>query len=226
MGLLAARTGYSRAERISDAAIHVSGLAAVLIAVPVLVTLAVVLRGDAPAVVGVSIYGAALVGMILFSALYNLADRTPWAGILRRLDHSAIFVKIAGTYTPFTLMTGSSPGLLAALWGAAGFGVGLKLVAPDRTRWICIALSLGMGWASVLAGGGFLAALPPSAVVLVLSGGALYTLGVVFYLWERLPFHYTIWHVLVLTASLAFYAAVMVTLLDAPLPLAAAAPGA
>ncbi len=210
MALLATRTGYSPAERLSDAVIHVSGVAVVLIAVPVLITTTALLRGDFTALFAISVYGATLVAMILCSALYNMVPHPGWSGLLKRLDHSAIYVKIAGTYTPFTLLSGQSAWLLAGLWAAALTGVGIKIAAPDRFRFLSLALYLGMGWAGLLAGGAFVAALSWPVLILVLVGGGLYTAGVAFYLFERLPFHYTIWHVLVLAASLVFFAAVTV----------------
>lgn len=214
MPILAARPAYSRAERLSDAVVHVAGLVAVLTAVPVLITVAAFLRGDLTAVFAVSVYGAALVAMILFSALYNMIAHPGWAWLLKRLDHSAIYLKIAGTYTPFTLLSGHGLWLLAGLWGAAFAGVGIKLASPDRFRGAAIALYLAMGWAGIAAGGGFLAALSGPVVALIVTGGVLYTVGVVFYLLERLPFHYTIWHVFVLAASGVFYAAVTVHLVQ------------
>lgn len=203
---------YTRAETLSDAVVHVAGLALVTGAVPVLIVLTVLMRGDAAAIAGVSVYGAALILMILCSALYNMIERPDWGWLLRRLDHSAIYVKIAGTYTAFIGVSGQGFGLMAALWGAALAGVGLKILSPERFRWLALALYLGMGWAGVAAGGALLAALPAPVVVLMLAGGGLYTLGVVFYLWDRLPFHNTIWHVFVLAASLVFYAAVLVAI--------------
>ena len=204
------RSGYSRAERISDAAVHVAGLAAAIGAVPVLIVLAAMLRGDLPAMVGISIYGATLILMILCSALYHMVPAPGWKGLLRRLDHGAIYLKIAGTYTPFALLSGQGAGLTAGIWGAAVAGLSLKMISPDRFRWAALALYLGMGWGGVALGGALLGALTPAAVSLMLVGGGLYTLGVVFFLWERLPFQTTIWHVFVLAASLAFYAAVVV----------------
>ncbi|MEI2808341.1 PAQR family membrane homeostasis protein TrhA [Albidovulum sp.] len=214
MTLLATRSGYTRSERVSDAVIHVTGLVAVLVAVPVLITTAAFLRGDLTGVLAVSVYGAALVAMILCSALYNMAPHPRWSRLLKRLDHSAIYLKIAGTYTPFTLLSGHGLWLLAGLWGAAFAGVGLKLVSPDRFRPFTLALYLGMGWAGLAAGGGLLATLSGPVVMLIVTGGVVYTLGVAFYLWERLPFHYTIWHALVLAASGVFYAAVTLHLVQ------------
>lgn len=215
------RPAYTRAEKISDAVVHVTGLTLVLMAVPVLIVLTALYRGDAASMVGVSIYGAALLAMILFSALYNIAESSGFGAarewLLRRLDHSAIYVKIAGTYTPFTLLSGHGFALTLGVWGAALAGIALKVVSPERFKWIALALYMGMGWAGLIAGRGLFAAMPTPVLVLMITGGALYTLGVVFYLWRRLPYHYTIWHVFVLSASFVFYAAVLVFVFMAPL---------
>lgn len=201
---------YTRAEYVSDAVVHLAALAAAAAAVPVLIVLAVMLRGDAAAVTGVAVYGTTLILMILCSALYNMIERPDWSGLLRRLDHAAIYLKIAGTYTPFVAVSGHGVGLLAGLWGAALAGIALRAFSPTRFRALAIALGLGMGWAGLAAGGALLAALPTSVVVLMLVGGALYTAGVIFHLWEALRFHNTIWHVFVMAATFVFYAAVTV----------------
>lgn len=211
------RTIYSRAEKISDAVVHVTGLAMVLMAVPVLIVVTALFRGDAASVTGVSVYGGALLLMILCSGLYNIGETSGLGAarewLLRRLDHAAIYLKIAGTYTPFTLLSGHGLTLTAGVWAAALAGVALKVISPERFKWLALALYLGMGWAGAVAGGALFAALPGPVLVLMATGGGLYTLGVVFYLWRGLPFHYTIWHVLVLAASFVFYAAVMVQVL-------------
>ena len=217
---VAARLPYTRAEKISDAVVHVMGLLLVLMAVPVLIVLTALYRGDAASVTGVSVYGGALIAMILCSALYNIGETSglgqakEW--LLRRLDHSAIYLKIAGTYTPFTLLSGHGVALTAGIWGAALTGIVLKVISPERFKWAALALYLGMGWAGLIAGGSMFAALPLPVLVLMIVGGSLYTTGVAFYLWRRLPFHYTIWHVFVLAASLVFYAAVLVFVLLGP----------
>ena len=104
--------------------------------------------------------------------------------------------------------------LTIGLWCAAALGAGLKLVSPLRWRRFGLALYLAMGWAGVAFGQGIFEALPTPVLTLMIVGGALYTIGVGFYLCRALPFHYTIWHVLVLVASLLFYAAVVVLLLS------------
>jgi hemolysin III len=205
------RSSYSHAERVSDAVVHAAGLVAVGVAVPALLALAVGLGTRGWLLFGVTVYGATLAAMILFSALYNTVGQRRWRGLLRRLDHSAIYAKIAATYMPFTLGPGGHGGyLLAGLWTAALAGIGLKVASPRRLRWVALALYLGMGWAGIIFGAGVFGALSAPVLALIVTGGALYTLGVVFFLCERLPFHYTIWHALVLAASLVFYAAVTV----------------
>lgn len=209
------RHDYSRAERVSDAVVHVLGIAAALIGVPILIGLAVVLRGDAPAVGATTIYGLALVTMLVFSALFHLTTRPRLRRIFRSLDHTAILCLIAATYTPFVLLSDAdATGLLVALWAAALLGAALRAFAPDRLKPAAILLALGMGWAALIGGGDLLAALSAPVVVLITIGGILYSLGVVFCVWERLPFHYTIWHVCVLAASAVFYAAVTVQLVQ------------
>jgi hemolysin III len=214
--LLATRHEYSRAEWISDAVIHVTGVVAALMAVPVLVTLAIILRGDLPAVAATTVYGVALIAMLVFSALFNMSSRPRLRRIFQRLDHTAILCLIAATYTPLALLSGAEATvLLSVLWVAAIAGAAIRAFAPDRLRLAAVALALLMGWAGLLAGGEVFAGLSTAVMVLIATGGALYTVGVVFFLFDRLPFHYTIWHVCVLAASAVFYAAVTVQLVQA-----------
>jgi hemolysin III len=215
MILLTQRQGYSRTERLSDAVVHVSGVVVALMAVPVLITLAIMLRGDAPAVAGTTLYGVALIAMLVCSALYNMTWEVRRRAFFRHLDHTAIFIKIAATYTPFMLMSGGQAGwLLPGLWGAAFAGSGMRMMAPDRLKLLAVGIALAMGWAGLFAGSDFFGNLSVAVIVLIVTGGTLYTIGVAFFLFDRLPFHYTIWHLFVLAASMVFYAAVMVHLVQ------------
>ncbi len=203
------RPAYSRAERISDGVVHVLGVSSAVIAAPMLIIMTVFYRSDPAAVLGASIYGITLVLMLTFSALYNMIEHDEWAEFLRRLDHSGIYVKIAGTYTPFLLLSASQPpGLLLGLWSSATLGSVLKMIDPNRFRWFGLALYLLMGWAAVWAGQSMLAELSPLTLALMIAGGLIYTAGVVFYLLDWLPYHNTIWHVFVLAGSGLFFAAV------------------
>lgn len=206
---------YTRTERLSDAIVHITGLTAVAFGVPVLIVLGLMLHGSGAALIGVAIYGAALTAMIGFSALYHMVQHPDWTPVFRRLDHSAIYWKIAGTYTPFTVLSGGhGAGLVAGLWAAAMAGTGLRMLAPNRFRRVNLALYPAMGWAGLVAGWSLFATLSPLVLGLVVAGGVLYTLGMVFHLWHRLPYHNTIWHVFVLVASVLFFAAVVLHLID------------
>ena len=202
---------YTRAERVVDGAVHVIGLVAAVICAPVLVALAARWHGDVSTVTAAAVYAASLVAMFAASAAYHLVTRARGRWLLRRLDHAAIYVKIAGTYTPFAVLLAGerAPWILAGIWGAAACGVALRLLVPGRFQWTTLGLYLAMGWAVVVVGGPILEAISTPALVLVLTGGGLYTLGVVFHLWDGLPFQNAIWHALVLAASFVFYAAIL-----------------
>lgn len=203
--------GYSRAERLSDAAVHIAGIGVAMILAPVLVVVAATGGNDRGLVIAICVYGLSLIAMLACSAIYHMTPAPELKDRLRRLDQSAIYLKIAGTYTPFAVLSGpQSMPFLAGLWAAAAAGVSIKLIARRELFGLTVALYLAMGWAAVLAGAPILDHLTPEGFRLVLAGGVLYSVGVLFLIWERLPFHTTIWHVFVLTASLILYAAVMI----------------
>ncbi|MEM9248537.1 MAG: hemolysin III family protein [Pseudomonadota bacterium] len=202
------RTEYSRAEHLSDVAVHLVALVAAIAAVPVLITLTAVWLSQGAAIAATSIYGATLILMIACSALYNGFPKASLSWLFQRLDHSAIYFKIAGTYTAFIMMTGQGLWLLTGLWGAALAGSGLRAFGPGSWRWIAFALYLAMGWAGVAFGWSIFAALSAPVLVLMLVGGLLYTGGTIFLFWQSLPFHNTIWHVFVMAATTVFFVAV------------------
>ncbi|GGK48492.1 PAQR family membrane homeostasis protein TrhA [Salinarimonas ramus] len=201
---------YSRAELIADGIVHALGLKLALIGV-VLITLWAAERAGALEMTGLLVYCFGLVTVLTVSAIYNLypASRTKW--ILRRFDHSAIYILIAGTYTAFLTQVDAAHAapLLVILWGAAATGVTLKLVFPGRWDRGAILLYLAMGWSGVLGGEEIIAALTPTTLWLIVIGGAIYMAGIVFHLWETLRFHNAVWHAFVLVASACFYFAVL-----------------
>lgn len=203
---------YSRAEYVSDVAVHLTGLVVVAAAVPALFFLASPAEGLPGHRGAALVYGLCFAAMIICSAVYNAFPKHDWVWLFRRLDHSAIYLKIAGTYTAFVLVAGQGFVLAAGLWAVAATGISLKLIAPHRWRMTSIVLYLAMGWSAVLLGWGLFTALPGPVIALVATGGSLYTVGVLFHLWDRLPFHNTIWHVFVLAASLAIYAGLAVAM--------------
>ncbi|MFK7943039.1 MAG: hemolysin III family protein [Paracoccaceae bacterium] len=207
---------YSRAEAWADMTVHALGVVGALLAVPVLITLAAVWRDDWTLVAAVTVYGMALIVMFSASAGYNFASlRMPGGRLLealRRIDHAAIYVKIAGTYTPYAVITGGPMGrwLLVGVWSTAIVGLLGKIIAPDRWQKLSLLLYLALGWCIVLVFGPVSAAITNATAVLIVIGGLLYSVGVIFHVWERLPFQNAIWHGFVLVATFVFYSAMMV----------------
>jgi len=205
---------YTDGERRADALVHAAGVAASLVAAGVL-GLAVLPRLAAVPAASVALYAASLIAVFAASAAYNLVGHARWKAALRRLDHAAIFILIAGTYTPFgTRAIGRDSDsyiLLAFVWVLALIGIALKLGLPRRFERTALVLYLLQGWAVVAAPGALLGALPVPALVLLGAGGVLYTAGVAFHLWRRLPYHNAIWHAFVLAAAACHFAAVMAT---------------
>ncbi|MDF0599667.1 hemolysin III family protein [Psychromarinibacter sp. C21-152] len=199
---------YSRPELISDAVVHFAALVLAVGAVPVLIVLTAIWRGDAPGIVGVTLYGVTLIGMLVASLAYNHLPRPEWREWLRRLDISAIYFKIAGTYTPFTLLSKAGWGMLSAIWSVAILATLGNLLIRWRSPVVGIVICLAMGWAVVLGGRDLMAQMSRPVLVLMLVGGGLYSLGTLFLLLERMRFHNTIWHVFVVAASTVFFVAV------------------
>ncbi len=207
---------YSRAEYLSDAAIHALGIGFALIAGPTLVGIAAVRSGDLTTITALTIYAVTLLAMLICSALYNLVRMPGWSDWLRRLDQSAIYFKIAGTYTPFVILFPGTPGFLAGIWAVALAGASIIVFSTKRHTMLAIALYLALGWAGFALGHPLISGLSGVAATLLITGGVLYTLGILFLLWQRLPFHNTIWHVFVLAATCVCYASIAVEVLGAP----------
>jgi len=202
---------YTVAEWITDGVIHVLGVVLVLVAVGVLLHLAIA-EGDAQLIVASAIYATGLVATFGCSAAYNMTVAPRWRAVLRRFDHAAIYLMIAGTYTPLSMICIGGTlghGLLALVWSVALIGVALKLIWPHRFERLSLVLYLSLGWIGLIVIGRIIAVLPVPALILLLVGGIFYTLGVVFHLWNRLPFQNAIWHGFVLTAAGFHYVAVL-----------------
>lgn len=202
---------YSRAERIADGCVHILGITASLMAMPILLVLAQRYLPFASAS-SLAVYAISAIAMFVFSAAYNLIEQPRWKELLRHCDHSAIFVMIAGTYTPFALIKiGGTWGftLLAAVWTLAVAGIALKIALPRRFDQVSIGLYLLQGWAVLAAIDPLMSAVSSRVMVLLAIGGGLYTGGVVFHLWRRLPYQNAVWHVFVLSAAAFHYAAIL-----------------
>ena len=202
---------YDRAELIADGIVHAIGVLAGIIAATVLVVLAA-FHASTRDIVAVSIYVAGLLSMLVLSATYNLWPVSPVKWLLRRFDHSAIYLLIAATYTPFILELKDSVfalALLVCVWCVAIFGIVLKLGWPGRFDRVAVGIYLAMGWSGVMLYGPVVKALPAVALWLVVAGGALYSFGVIFHAWRRLRFQNAIWHSFVLAGAACHYTAVL-----------------
>lgn len=198
-------------EEIVNSVTHGIGLLLALCALPILVA-AAVRRGDAANVVGANVFGATLVLLYLASTVYHALPQNKAKRVFQLFDHAAIFLLIAGTYTPFTL--GVLRGawgwtLLALVWGMAIFGVVLKAVSGTKCRRLSMCLYLAMGWLVLIAVRPVLASVPPLGLVWIAAGGVAYTSGVAFFAAERMRYSHCVWHVFVLAGSVCHVFAVL-----------------
>ena len=202
---------YDRVELITDGILHVIGLVLGLVgAIAIIIVTA--RSAQASDILSVAIYASALLTVLGLSAAYNMwpVSRVKW--VLRRFDHSAIYLLIAGTYTPFIAQLKSglvSASLMIGIWLTAIIGTTLKLLLPGRFERFGIALCLLLGWSGVIAYEPIAAVLPSVCIWLLVAGGVLYSAGVVFHRWESLRFQNAIWHGFVLVAAACHYSAVL-----------------
>jgi len=207
----AVRWNYDRAELIADGIVHGIGVFGGVVAATVLIVLAAVFA-SAYEIVTVSVYAAGLLAMLGFSAAYNLwpVSRGKW--LLRRFDHSAIYILIAATYTPVFAQLQNrvfAMSLLAGVWSVAMVGIVLKLFCPGRFDRLSVGLYLAMGWSGLIAYDAGLSSLPRLALWFIVAGGLLYSFGVIFHAWRRLRFQNAIWHSFVLMGAACHYTAVL-----------------
>ena len=201
-----------RRERMADGLVHVLGITVSLAAAATLAILAVAYALPARSTASLGVYGIGLVAVFCCSAAYHLSRDGKAKALLRRFDHAAIYVKIAGTYTPFALVKlGDTTGLalLGLVWSITAVGAAAKLLWPGRLVIMSYVLYLAQGWAIVTVWEPFSAVVSTRVLVLLAAGGILYTVGVIFHLWEKLRFHNAIWHALVLIASACHFAAIV-----------------
>jgi hemolysin III len=200
---------YTPAEEIANSLTHGLGILLSIAGLAVLTAFAS-LFGSAWHIVSCSIYGATQIFMYTASTLYHSIPLPRAKAILRLFDHSAIFLLIAGTYTPFALVNLRGPwgwSLLAVIWGLAFIGIALQARLIRHSRWVTILPYLAMGWIVVIAVKPLMESVAPGGLILLGSGGLAYTVGTLFYIWRRLPFHHAIWHGFVLLgSSLHFFA--------------------
>ena len=207
----AVRWNYDRSELIADAVVHIIGVCFGLVAATALIVLTAV-YASAIDVAAVSVYVAGLLAMLVLSATYNLwpVSRAKW--VLRRFDHSAIYVLIAATYTPLIMELKESYfaiALLIGVWCLAIVGIVIKLALPGRYDRLAVGLYLAMGWSGMMLYDAVVKALPAVALWFIVAGGVLYSFGVIFHAWQRLRFQNAIWHGFVLSGAICHYTAIL-----------------
>ena len=201
-----------RGEMIADGAVHIVGTTVAVVGVALMIGTALIRDGSPLTIASLTIYGCGLLAMLSASALYNLTRAPRRKAVLRRLDHAAIFVMIAASYTPFVLVKMGGAwgiGLFAFVWIVAVTGVVGKLAAPGLWDRLSIPAYLLLGWTVLVALEPLSGALPSAAITLLLAGGILYSVGVVFHLWRRLPYQNAIWHAMVLAGAACHYSAIL-----------------
>lgn len=199
---------YAASEKLADGAVHLAGIGASLIAITVFMAQHAQMVSTG-ILTGLTIYWVGLVAMLSISFCYHMTPSERLRPTLRRVDHAAIFLKIAGTYTPFVIAIGTGFGyvILAVVWVLALFGAGTKLFMWRRPGRLNAALYLGLGWISVLLMWNIFQA-SSAAGWCAVAGGLLYSVGVVFFRWESLKFANAIWHGFVVVASGFFFASI------------------
>lgn len=198
------RRRFSLAELIADGVVHGVGILFALGLGTVMIVFAAIgtARPELPAII---VYLVTLLTVLGVSLAFNLAPISGFKKLMARLDQAAIFLFIAGTYTPFLAVLGGTPAanlLTMLVWSAALVGVALKLIVPERFGRLAIILYLAIGWSGVLVFQTLATVLPPPSFWLVIAGGITYSVGIVFHLWDRLKFQNVLWHVFVVAGSI------------------------
>lgn len=202
--------GYSAKEEIAHSVTHGVGALMSLVGLVTLVAYSGT-YGDAWHVVSSIIYGLAMITLYTSSTLYHSVRKPDLKRILQKVDHAAIFLLIAGTYTPFTLVNLRGHWgwtLFGVVWSIAIAGMIMELMVKERYKRISLALYLGLGWMVMIAIKPMLDNVAPGGVILLVIGGVFYSLGVIFYVWKTLIYHHAIWHLFVLAGSVSHFFAV------------------
>lgn len=207
--------GASIGELIADGVVHGIGI----VTAAVIGTLIIVFAAleAAPYLPAVGVYVGSLIVVLSISLAYNLVPISPVKRVLARFDQAAIFLLIAGSYTPFLAAAGGTLDgqmLLVLIWGASLAGIALKLLVPHRFGRMALLLYVGIGWSGILVFGSLAATLPPASLWLLVAGGIVYSLGIVFHLWERLKFQTALWHTFVVAGATLHLVAMLVLTLQ------------
>lgn len=209
-----ANKDYLLGEELVHSLTHGTGAVLSAVALVILIVLAAT-RGTPLHIVAYSIYGTSLVALFLASTLYHGIQKPGWRPYLQRLDHACIYLLIAGTYTPFILISVRTTlgfTLLGIVWTMAVLGIIYKIIFMNRWAVLSTLAYVVMGWMAVIAWKQMTANIPPPGMWLILAGGILYTIGVVFYALTWIRYTHAVWHLFILAAAACHFAAVLTLL--------------
>jgi hemolysin III len=198
-------------QELVNSIIHGFGIIFGIISIPILIALSIK-SNNIPGVIGAAIYGFCFLQLFTFSTLYHGFQQVQVKRALEIFDHISIYFLISGTYTPFLLIyMDNSFGitLLAILWGLTAIGIVFKIFFTGRWNIVSTIIYIGMGCIMVAGGQTFFASIPSDVLTMIFIGGALYLIGVVFYLWEKYPYNHAVWHFFVLAAAVCHYVAIL-----------------
>lgn len=198
-------------QELVNSIIHGFGILFGIVCIPILIALAAKsdnIRG----IIGAAIYGFCFLMVFTFSTLYHGFQHAQVKSILQIIDHISIYFLIAGTYTPFLLIYMNNAfgiTLLSVLWGLTAIGIIFKIFFTGKWDRLSTFIYVAMGWIMVVGGRTFFVSLPKPVLIMIIVGGGLYSLGVIFYLWEKYRFNHAVWHFFVLTAAICHYVAIL-----------------
>lgn len=204
-------SGYSTAEEVANSVSHGLGMVFGIVGLDLLLKQAMDANADMLSITSLSIYGISMILLYLASTLYHAIPFERAKRALKTFDHCAIYLLIAGTYTPFLLISLRTPlaiTLMAVIWGLALIGIVLKIIFVYRFQRLSLAMYLAMGWLSLVAIYQLALSLSAGGLVLLAVGGVIYSLGVVFYVNEKLPYNHAIWHLFVLGGTVCHFLAI------------------
>ncbi|RUO76694.1 PAQR family membrane homeostasis protein TrhA [Pseudidiomarina taiwanensis] len=212
------KNAYSNEEEIAHALTHGIGAVASIVGLVFMLVWAV-RYGDVWHTVSAAVYGTSLILLYLASTLYHAFPWPKVKGFFQQIDHAAIYLLIAGTYTPFLLVSLRGAwgwSLFGVIWTIAITGVILEVVMKERKKWLSLTLYLGMGWMALVAIKPMLDQVAGQGLLLLLAGGLAYSFGVIFYTWKGLKYHHAIWHVFVLAGSVLHFFSIFYYVLPQP----------
>jgi hemolysin III len=205
------KQSYSLNQEVVHSMIHAFGILFGIISIPILTVLASK-DGNVPGIIGAGIFGFCFLMLFSFSTLYHGIQQPLVKRVLEKLDHISIYFLIAGTYTPFLLIYLQNTfgiTLLCVLWGLTVLGIFFKIFFTGRFDIISVIIYLLMGWIFFVGGKRFFTAIPNDVLLFIIIGGALYSIGIIFYLWKGYGWHHAVWHFFVLLAAICHYVAVL-----------------